>query len=299
MLAVYAFIEMCWQILSQWKEFRLKQFCRRFGLQLFILFSWFLSFYFEFKGGRSQQVGIRDLHQLWAQFQDTLRNLLNRLQSMNGYFLEAAVVCFAVFLSVVIIRIFYKNIHTHIHILGERELEEHISTSVKMLVGSLIVLVFLCTLCAVSKPWDISRGDVLNSCIFFFFLFMMEQIQFLLRTINPLKLVFPLIIILCFFNTITTGRTWMVRTTGRVNYAIAQQVTSDLVDDFLEADQSGQNNIEIHVPLFNYGDNYPLATYAPGTVSNVLYKYGVTNNRINAVFIPDPGLNEKYGLPVP
>lgn len=74
--------------------------------------------------------------------------------------------------------------------------------------------------------------------------------------------------------------------------ALADYITEQYVD----ADRSGVEMAQIHVPDFQTGDNFPIANYGNMRIANTLYKYGVLSRFVNSEFVIDSSVNEMFGL---
>ena len=155
--------------------------------------------------------------------------------------------------------------------------------------------VFLLLLCCVSLPEYIARGDVLIAPFFFLFLMMADQLLCYPRARRALLPVMPLLLIVCMLCTNSAGRTYMIR--AQVPAETARSITRSIVEQYQAADQYGFSD-DINVPLFNRGDNWPLATYSD-SVWKVLYKYHITEKKINRRLVPNGDWNEMFRLPVP
>ena len=69
-----------------------------------------------------------------------------------------------------------------------------------------------------------------------------------------------------------------------------------IVEQYIEADKSGVETAQIHVPDFGSEDNFPIANYGNMRIANTLYNYGVTSRFVMSEFVIDSTLNEKLGL---
>lgn len=69
-----------------------------------------------------------------------------------------------------------------------------------------------------------------------------------------------------------------------------------IVEQYVEADKSGVEIAQIHVPDFGSGDNFPMADYGNHRIANTLYNYGVTSKFVMSEFVIDSSVNEMFGL---
>lgn len=81
--------------------------------------------------------------------------------------------------------------------------------------------------------------------------------------------------------------------------ASARRLTSEVVSAVRQADSARAESVEVPVPRFNSGSNYPLANYGARQITGTLYQYGVTRREIDLTFVPDEGKNLEYGIPLP
>lgn len=283
-LAVYTGIEL---LLKSGKKRSFMNWLRQSSFHLSILLLWLVSLVFEFFGGRSQQVGAGSFGALKGQICSSGITLLDRLSDVNGVFVVLLILSVLIWL----VTIFSRKTPVC-------EKKEHRIRGSVFLLCAVLTLVYEWILCSASFPGYIMRGDVLICCFFFLFLFMLAQI----RTLTCKKAVFcrylPLVVFLCFFCTLTPGRTWMIRTNNRLDPAVAREITEEIVSTVVEANGAGENAVDVSVPVFS-GDNWPIALYGSGRISDVLYKYGQITKRMEVTFVQDPEMNRRFGLVVP
>ena len=75
-----------------------------------------------------------------------------------------------------------------------------------------------------------------------------------------------------------------------------KDVSEFIIDQYVEADKRSVGTAQIHVPVFNSDDNFPLATYGNHCIANALHKYGVTQRNVVSEFVPDHSVNERFGI---
>ncbi len=69
-----------------------------------------------------------------------------------------------------------------------------------------------------------------------------------------------------------------------------------IVEQYVEADRSGVETAQIHVPDFGTEDNFPIANYGNMRIANTLYNYGVTSRFVMSEFVIDSTVNDRFGL---
>ena len=65
----------------------------------------------------------------------------------------------------------------------------------------------------------------------------------------------------------------------------------------LEAQARGESRVTLHVPDYGGGDNWPHAVYLGDRMAASLFKHGLTRELMQIEILPDPALNEQFGLP--
>ena len=305
-LAIYTGVMLLTELCGQLRRKTLtlnpfrKSFWNIYGLHLLILALWGIACVYDAVGGRSNGLRSRSMDDFLSRLQTASATLGERLADTNKWFiylLLAAVMIFIVTLAVKLLSQRKKQ-KTKISVSASEKRESLDLDGFQCLVCSVIAVLFLWLVCAMSVPGYIMRGDVLITVFFFLFIFMLVQIHKVVCRKKAVLVVLPLIMVICFSQMNTLGRTWMIRTNGRVTADTARAVWDDIMDEYFKADQNEEKKAEIHVPLYDHGSNWPIMTSGAYWVSETLYKYGITQSYINASYIADPEFNLKYGISV-
>lgn len=253
-------------------------------LRLMFIFSWAIEQVFEVNGGRAASIRSGGLLQ---SVMSMVKSMLNKVISMNKLFLFGSIV---VFISAMTIAI-YCHVKKSPKIAwgGVHRLAAILSTS------EAFIIVYLILLC--SRTGAIGRSDIWLSIMFFVFLGIMLCGSYILSKINIFDLLLPFICIFLVCETRTSGRTFSDTKMGGVDNSTCVEIDNDIVSQFVEADESGENEIVLYVPEFGSADNFPLATYGGTSISRALYKHGVIDHPITVTeMVPTREKNEQFNF---
>lgn len=315
-LAIYTGVTLLTEFFSQLRRKALtlnplkKPFWETYGLHLFIFALWGIACVYDAVGGRSNGIRSRSVDNYLSRLQTTSTTLSDRLTNTNPWFnylfLAAILICI-ITAALELIRRKTKtgSIKEKLRQQTDTQSDPQAIESTRKQDGyqtlacGIIALLFLLLVCAMSFPHYACRGDVLITAFFFLFIFIILQIYRISVTRKATLLILPMIMVICFSQMNTLGRTWMMRTNGGVSAETARAVWDDIIEAYQQADRTEEKKAEIHVPVYNHDTNWPLTTSGAFWLSETLYKYEVTESYINASFIPDQTVNAKYGIPVP
>ena len=85
--------------------------------------------------------------------------------------------------------------------------------------------------------------------------------------------------------------------------AVCADISRDILNQYLTADGAGLETAVIYVPM-HVADpvndvNWPHSIVLLYRIGNALYEQGMISRPINATFVADPAMNERYNIPVP
>ena len=261
-------------------------------LQLYIIVLWIISLVFEFFGGRSEGIRPQNISALIEQIQAAGTVLVKRLTTVNTWFAILLLCSLVYWLSIFIRQLIRKKKEPD---KGDKEISHK---SGLFLILFFILLVYEWLFSGATLSRYARRGDVLICAFFFLFLFISEQL-INISSYRKISLILPLVIVICFSQTFTAGRTWLIRTNGRIDAATAREITEDIVSSVQSASREGKTEADISVLLYNRGDNWPISYGGSNKVMTVLYTYGQINQKIDCTFVPDTEKNTQYGISIP
>jgi len=258
------------------------------GSHFSILLLFLISLVFESSGGRATSSGTRELGGLFVNLQQAFSDLAGRLVRSNKWFL----LVLALTLGFALFRLIPAGKKAN------RRKGEAIRPAVRMLTCAGVTLLYLLVMSAASFPFYIARGDVLVCSMFFLFLFMIDQIHAIILTPRFSSLALIVLIVLA-VQTNTPDRTWGVSTYESMPPETSRALMTEIIETCVEADRRGESSVEVKVPLFNYGSNWPIAPYGSDRMAGVLYRYGLTQKNMDLTLIPAEEKNHEYHLPLP
>ena len=112
-------------------------------------------------------------------------------------------------------------------------------------------------------------------------------------------LVLPVLVYVLLTCTNMVGQTFLESNMDNYPAEICKAISNDLVEQFVQAEQAGLEYFELHVPVFNKDQNWPLYSgYNGFSIADALYEHGVISRRLEFTAVPTMEMNEKYKLTV-
>jgi len=160
---------------------------------------------------------------------------------------------------------------------------------------TILSVIFLILLSAKSQSDYIMRGDVLLGVSFFAFIILMININIIIREYKITLVIFPLLIVIAFFEIHSGPRTFAESNVSGIDSIICKNIDEDIIEQIMQAVNEGQEKMELHIPK-TPGDNWPFGTYGANRFSYSLYEHGIISRPIETIMIQDVEINIKYGM---
>lgn len=168
---------------------------------------------------------------------------------------------------------------------------------IKLLFISFVVtLTFVFLLCSKVGASYIARPDVAISYLISLLGMSIISVMYLLKRIKVLITIFPILVMIVAFYTIFSSVKYSETSYISGPISAAKQIGSDIVDKIVNAADNGLEHIEISIPKFNDGDNFPLANYGVNRIPKALFFHSIIRKQIDVKFILDPSMNKKYHI---
>ena len=82
-----------------------------------------------------------------------------------------------------------------------------------------------------------------------------------------------------------------------LNPKICAEISRDIIDQYVQADQAGQKQMLPEDP--DTQDNWPHSVVLLPRITNTLYEHGIISYPIDITVVPSTEMNEKYHLEIP
>lgn len=290
-LAVYAgsrlLIDFVKQVKTEKKDFRLTKFLRADFLFAAILLAWLISAVYELNGGRSMAAQGQTVSLLYN-LKVTVWNLLDMVRSCSGAFLITA----AVLMAAAGILFFLSR-------KKERADRDFLTQAVIWLVCGAAMGVCLIVLCAMVEPAYMYRSEYLFGLVFYGFMILMVCFAYVIRKQPKVILAVPIILCILISEINTRGNTFAEANMSALDAETCTRISNDLVEQVAAAEQAGQTEMTLYVPVWETEDNWPHAAQLMHRISYALEEHGIIEQPIKVTVEPSQALNEKYGLPIP
>lgn len=248
----------------KYKKFQVIPYCKRHVTEFIIMTLWSVSQVFELKGGRAKSIMVSGPY--LESVKSTLKTLKQTLGNINhGFFFSAAVIVLAG--GVVMIR---------------NKRSQSLKLIAHMYTSFFIMAAYLVLSCAKAGSWYLGRPDVFYGCFFFGMIVVVYCAYEIVVHIPKLQSFIPLFLLIALVNCNTEGKTYRESTIRQISPKICMDISNDIVNQFLNAEENGKREIKIYVPFFDApsNDNWPLATYANTALSDHVYKMGIVKEKI-------------------
>lgn len=248
-----------------------------------IIFLWFYSAYFEISGGRAESLQNADFTENIA---ESIRYFINRNFNINNVFIAIAIGS-----TIAVLMIMFFNIRKSIKI------EVNIKYFIRRYILCMLVSVaYIILLSAAVLPRYSERPEIVFGIWFYLFAIIIFFICYVIKSYKIVTDVCVFIMLIMLFSINTRDRVFKESLVLNVEPSICKMIGNDLINQVIKAQENGQETVEIHVPIFEHSDNWPLALYGKNIITHSLYKHGIINQYMESTIVIDETMNEKYNL---
>lgn len=281
-ISIYAgvrWLGMTWRYLR--RKLEKQRFLQECVLNLGIVMVWLISMVFELSGDRASGVSDGYDHGLL----EAVRTFRHLPEQLNRNFLLMTVVIVVLFELML-----WKN-----RSISKEERKDLLSQLLGTATCSVLTAVYIILLCSVITASYAKREDVLLPLAFYGFLLLFRLFASLMQMSPRLLMVMPLLLVLIYCDTNTSGSTFMQSNIPNLPTSTCQEVNRVILRQVQEAVEENQSSVEIHLPKWDTEDNWPHAL-DPNRYVLPLYKNGVISRLIKASVVADESFEETYGL---
>ena len=167
---------------------------------------------------------------------------------------------------------------------------------VEIILSFVIASVYLMILCGVADPEYLARNDVKIGLFFFILLAIVMMFGWAIANSGDgrLQLVLPILLFILAAQSLNYCKPFMDYNREGLSWEDELRVDEDLMEQFLDADEAGLEEFELHV-LVNEKtvDNWPYPSYAGDLIGDALFRHGVMTRPIKAVTVFDEEKNKE------
>ena len=260
------------------------QFLKRNFLYFGIIFAWVISAVSEALGGRAALSGSSDTRNLGVKLAEVISGLSTVFSWTHKMFL---LLCAVLVISVVALLILEKRKNHKVNIYFLNQL---------FFWGLMLIFTFVYSvlICAKVSTRNIYRSEYLFPTLFFGLVLLMFLVVYILEKLPKAVVLMPLLvcIMLTFVN--TNLHTFKESNYFNVSGKLCMDISRDLVNQVIEANQAGKTEIELEVSMSGHDANWP-QSYAMGeSMAIALYKHGVISRPMKIKIVPSTEYNDKY-----
>lgn len=154
-----------------------------------------------------------------------------------------------------------------------------------ILLAAVLSLLYLTLLSSKVNPENMKKGQVIFSWAFYFLLMSILCLGYLCSKIKGIRCLLPLAIIIVVFiiQNIRSEFLGVQCLWGTSEYECIY-TNRDIIDQVRFAEALGQDSVTIHVPKFDYKDNWPLASDCSFSIGNTLSKHKIIRRKLKSSF---------------
>ena len=259
------------------KNFRLKKYVSANKEKLCVIMVWGIAQIFEAGGNRASDFSSFSLESIKYVF----KTLKQWPHQVNTLFCSISI--FTILLGSILM-ILKKN-------------EHGVLKNIKIiLVAFGVCFLYLSLLCAKLQGYML-RPDATYGIFFFIVVLLGIYLVYLGRELPWIRIALPLMLIIMFMETDTSGKTFLESTKRLIDPEICIAIDNDIMNQLIEAEKCGKTEIMLYVPEFDTDDNWPIATYANNYFPEALYKYGILSEKIKITeIIPTQEKNIEFNI---
>ena len=278
------------------------------SVYIYAIILWVISMIFEISGGRANQLSgaTFDVKGSFMQFVGVIKGK----NIVFNVILIASLVFYVVMLIHVLrnkdrylkplidrLRVTSKKKRDEIVISEEDELcFKYVNWASLWIACAVLTVVFLILLNA--KTGGGYFGHIAVQLDFYLFLLMNVYmvLAFLMKKQNKAIYGVAAVAALMAYMSVFGSGTYAAYTIRGYSNETCKALADYIVEQYVEADRSGVEIAQIHVPDFGTEDNFPIANYGNMRIANTLYNYGVTSRFVMSEFVIDSKVNDRFGL---
>lgn len=228
---------------------------------IIILMGWGVQQIFEIKGGRSAQISGEK-----SNYYEELKKTLVFLKDLFSQFNSAFLITFCIVLIIgIAIMIYDRKINTNV-VIG--------------LSCSVLILIYAILSCSKAFNYYITRPDVIYGAIWWLLFIELIILQEMFVRFEKIQCLFPLFLIIVFFNINTTEKTFLDTTMHNNDVNYVNDINNSIINQLKMAEYEGKNEIVLYVPDFGRDDNWPYAIYAADRFPIFAKKYKLIHKNI-------------------
>ena len=154
-----------------------------------------------------------------------------------------------------------------------------------ILLAAVLSLLYLTLLSSKVNPENMKKGQVIFSWAFYFLLMTILCLGYLCSKIKGIRCLLPLAIIIVVFiiQNIRSEFLGVQCLWGTSEYECIY-TNRDIIDQVRFTEALGQDSVTIHVPKFDYKDNWPLASDCSFSIGNTLSKHKIIRRKLKSSF---------------
>ena len=261
------------------RKLSLKVFFRKYSIYLAIETLWLLSIFMEQSGGRANMIGGNKIFD----FIGATQNFFRLLSSINH----------GVMLGIIIIGIsFLCLLLKKDKVILENEL---LRKNIKFLSFYFFPMTLVSLLLAAkSVPGYAGIPNSMYGIFFIILLFILLALGCLIEKIYCFGIIMPLLILFSLISLMNI-KPIIYSNTSNFMPQICVEVDRALINQFIDADKNGENQVNIYVPKWK-GTNWPHSNDTIHSLSKILYQHGILTHSIQATIIPDDDFFKTYNI---
>lgn len=166
------------------------------------------------------------------------------------------------------------------------------------LVAFAAMTVYTLLLCTAVMNGSVNRAEYLFPLCFYSLLAVMLCFGYLLQKLPRTLYIVPIALCVLFCECNTIGVTYLESNYSNLSPAICNEITQDLIDEILLADEKGLSEITLEIPVTVREGGWPLMPQFLGPrMTATLLEHGLLRREITVNTVPSMEANWRYSLP--
>lgn len=284
-LAVYSgsvlLISMFEHIRRKW---RLWTYIKANLFHITVLFMWLISAVYELYGGRAS-ANLGYSLSLTEGIRQTIIGAISVVYHCNRAFINLGI---GIVLATGVVLIRFK--------IKDSASKKFFHYLVVFLICGIAMLIFLFLLCAKVDAEYIYRSDYLFGLFFYCFIILLISLSYIIKVWDKAMFAIPILLCVLLSTVNTSGQTFKESNSSNLDKKTCMEVGNNLIEQIVQADRIGANEMTLYVPKYDRSDNWPHALFLGGRISTTLYEHGIINHPIEIVIEPSEYMNERYNI---
>ena len=259
------------------------------ALHLYVLILWGISAVYEIQGNRASSAAT--MGNEWTFTEGVKQTIINLYDCRRN--------CHRLFFGIVLLIVIAASVLFIVSRMKRKEDKIYLNMQMIWVFSAILACFYTILLCAKVNANNIYRSEYLFGIFFYGLMILMTALAYTLKKKPQLITIIPLALCIAVSYINTSYPTFKESNTTNQDSKVCLEISRDLVEQVVQADQKGADEVILHVLKYSSEDNWPHLLWMGDHMSSTLYEHGMITKKIRITIQPDEMMNEKYYVLIP